>query len=137
MLVDRMTYLQPWASGVRTCCLYRDVQRGDIICFHYPEDVRQIYVKRVIGLPGDRIHMENKIVVRNGQRLRRTLRGPSTSTPWSSSSYRDDTFPAVAGSFPLRRRAAATCSPIMSAMANSWCPREPSSCHGRQPRELG
>jgi signal peptidase I len=49
---------------------YRDVQRGDIVCFHYPEDVRNIYVKRVIGIPGDRIHMENKQIVRNGQHLR-------------------------------------------------------------------
>ena len=34
-----------------------------------PKDVREIYVKRVIGIPGDRIHMENKQVWRNGQRL--------------------------------------------------------------------
>jgi signal peptidase I len=68
MLVDRMTYSNPgeWGSHLLP---YREVERGDIICFHYPEDVRQIYVKRVIGVPGDRIHMENKLVVRNGQRL--------------------------------------------------------------------
>ena len=68
MLVDRMSYSDPgsWGSHLLP---YRDVQRGDIVCFHYPEDVRQIYVKRVIGIPGDRIHMENKQVVRNGQRL--------------------------------------------------------------------
>ena len=35
---------------------YRDVQRGDIVAFLYPEAIRQTYVKRVIGLPGDRIH---------------------------------------------------------------------------------
>ena len=69
MLVDRVTYSTPgsWGSHLLP---YRDVQRGDIVCFHYPEDIRQIYVKRVIGVPGDRIHMENKQVVRNGQRLR-------------------------------------------------------------------
>jgi len=69
MLVDRVTYSKPgtWGSHLLP---YRDVQRGDIVCFHFPEDVRQIYVKRVIGIPGDRIHMENKQVVRNGQRLR-------------------------------------------------------------------
>jgi signal peptidase I len=69
MLVDRMAYSDhnAWESHLLP---YRDVKRGDIICFHYPEDVRQIYVKRVIGLPGDHIHMENKQVVRNGQHLR-------------------------------------------------------------------
>jgi signal peptidase I len=72
MLVDRMTFANPGSSGSGLgshLLPYRDVQRGDIVCFHYPEDVRQIYVKRVIGIPGDRIHMENKQVVRNGQHL--------------------------------------------------------------------
>jgi signal peptidase I len=68
MLVDRVAYSNPGSTGSRLLP-YRDVQRGDIICFHYPEDVRQIYVKRVIGIPGDRIHIENKQVVRNGQHL--------------------------------------------------------------------
>jgi len=69
MLVDRVAYSNPGTWGAHLLP-YRDVQRGDIVCFHYPEDVRQIYVKRVIGLPGDRIHLENKQVVRNGRRLR-------------------------------------------------------------------
>jgi signal peptidase I len=68
MLVDRVTYAAPGSWGSRVMP-YRDVARGDIVAFHYPEDVRQTYVKRVIGVPGDRIHMENKQVVRNGQRL--------------------------------------------------------------------
>jgi signal peptidase I len=68
MLVDRMTYANPGSWEARLLP-YRDVQRGDIAAFHYPEDVRQTYVKRVIGLPGDRIRIENKQVIRNGQRL--------------------------------------------------------------------
>ncbi|HTX33545.1 MAG TPA: signal peptidase I [Bryobacteraceae bacterium] len=68
MLVDRMTYAKagPWARHVLP---YRDLQRGDIVCFLYPEDVRQTYVKRVIGLPGDHIRLVNKQVIRNGRRL--------------------------------------------------------------------
>lgn len=46
-----------------------DIQRGDMITFHYPEDTDQVYVKRVIGLPGDRIRMSGKQVIRNGRRL--------------------------------------------------------------------
>ncbi|HWQ57313.1 MAG TPA: S26 family signal peptidase [Bryobacteraceae bacterium] len=34
---------------------YRDVGRGYIVAFRYPEDVEQTYVKRVIGIQGDRI----------------------------------------------------------------------------------
>jgi signal peptidase I len=43
------------------------VRRGDIIVFRYPLDIRQMYVKRVIGVPGDRIHIENKLVHVNGK----------------------------------------------------------------------
>ncbi len=68
MLVDRLTYA-PAGSFARRVLPYRDLERGDIVCFLYPEDVRQTYVKRVIGLPGDRIRMAGKQVIRNGHRL--------------------------------------------------------------------
>lgn len=68
MLVDRTAYAQPGDVG-RSLMPYRDVARGDIVAFLYPEDVRQTYVKRVIGLPGDRIHLVDKQVIRNGYRL--------------------------------------------------------------------
>src|ERR1700679_3187629 len=42
-----------------------DPQRGDIIVFHNPQsDIRM--VKRLIGLPGDRIHIEDGFVTVNG-----------------------------------------------------------------------
>jgi signal peptidase I len=65
MLVDRLAYSDPGPLG-RHILPYRDVNRGDIIAFLYPEDIRQTYVKRVIGIPGDRIHLESGRVVRNG-----------------------------------------------------------------------
>jgi signal peptidase I len=68
ILVDRTAFADPGPIG-RHILPYRDVERGDIVAFHYPEDTRQTYVKRVIGLPGDRIHLENGQVVRNGSRL--------------------------------------------------------------------
>jgi signal peptidase I len=40
--------------------------RGDLIVFTWPIDQRQTFVKRVIGVPGDRIRIANKIVYRNG-----------------------------------------------------------------------
>ena len=121
MLVDRMTYSNPgsWESHLLP---YRDVQRGDIVCFHYPEDVRQIYVKRVIGIPGDRIRMENKQVVRNGQRLRE----PYTQHIDPTDRRLPRQLPAVAAS-GAPRRAAATCSRTTCATANSSCRRERSS----------
>lgn len=47
----------------------RDVERGDIIVFRYPENPEVDYVKRVIGLPGDVITIRDKKVSVNGTRL--------------------------------------------------------------------
>jgi signal peptidase I len=47
-----------------------DVQRGDLVVFWYPSDPSKSYIKRVIGLPGDRIEIDNGVVSVNGQALR-------------------------------------------------------------------
>jgi signal peptidase I len=50
---------------------YRPIRHGDIIVFIHPDPAEQgIYVvKRVIGMPGDRIHLHNGVVYRNGVAL--------------------------------------------------------------------
>jgi signal peptidase I len=68
MLVDKTAYGKAGALG-RYIMPYREIQRGDIVAFRYPEDTKQTYVKRVIGLPGDRIRMSGKQVIRNGHPL--------------------------------------------------------------------
>jgi len=49
---------------------YRRVQRGDIVVFHYPVNPAQHFVKRVIGVPGDRVRLVNKQVLVNGVALK-------------------------------------------------------------------
>src|SRR4029077_2895464 len=46
---------------------YQKIARRDIIVFHYPVDPQQHFVKRVIGLPGDRLRMVNKKGYINGK----------------------------------------------------------------------
>jgi len=48
---------------------YQKIQREDIIVFHYPVDPTQHFVKRVIGVPGDRLKLVNKKVYVNGKPL--------------------------------------------------------------------
>jgi signal peptidase I len=98
MFVDRLAYSDPGPLG-RHILPYRDIERGDIIAFLYPEDVRQTYVKRVIGLPGDRIHMESGIVVRNGRRL---IEPYTRHTARFIDPYRDN-FPTAAQMFTTPR----------------------------------
>jgi signal peptidase I len=45
------------------------IQRGDIVVFRYPRDPSKSYIKRVIGLAGDRIRIEDGLVYVNGQPL--------------------------------------------------------------------
>jgi signal peptidase I len=42
------------------------IQRGDVVVFHYPRDPEKSYIKRVIGLPGDRIWIDRGSVWVNG-----------------------------------------------------------------------
>jgi signal peptidase I len=69
LLVDKLAYAPPGPLS-QYVLPYQPIKRGDIIVFRYPIDVSQTYVKRVVGIPGDRIRVENKAVYRNGQRLR-------------------------------------------------------------------
>src|ERR1700730_2751793 len=48
---------------------YREVRRGDIIVFKFPFQDHPHYVKRVIGVPGDRIKIVDQQVFLNGSRL--------------------------------------------------------------------
>jgi len=68
LFVDKLAYAPPSALG-RHLLPYKDVQRGDIIVFRFPPEPDKDYVKRVIGLPGDRLHMVDKQVYINGRKL--------------------------------------------------------------------
>lgn len=67
LLVDKLCY---GGRGLGDHIMpYQKISRGDVIVFHYPVDPKQHFVKRVIGVPGDRLRMVNKTVYINGKPL--------------------------------------------------------------------
>ena len=74
---------------------YREIHRGEVVVFLSPAEPGLYIVKRIMGIPGDRIHLHDGVVYRNGQKLdepyviHQADAGPNP--------YRDN-FPAVAPS---------------------------------------
>lgn len=89
LLVDKVHY--GFGGMWRQVEPYSPVRHGDIIVFRYPVNPSQHFVKRVIGLPGDRIRMRNKQVFVNGQALREPYVVYKDKSP---ETYRDN-FPNV------------------------------------------
>jgi signal peptidase I len=69
ILVNKFTY------GIRLPVVNKKVvevgspHRGDVMVFRYPEDPSLDYIKRVVGLPGDRIEYRNKRLTINGTQV--------------------------------------------------------------------
>ena len=66
LLFNKQVFGQPGWLG-RHLLPYREVRRGDIIVFHH--DNPPLLVKRVVGIPGDRLRIDNGRVTVNGQPL--------------------------------------------------------------------
>ena len=69
ILVDKLAY-SPANHLAHVLLPYEDPRDGDIIAFHYPVEPGQMFVKRVIGQPGDRIRIVNQQLFRNGIAVR-------------------------------------------------------------------
>jgi len=72
---------------------YRNVRDGDIVVFLHPAEPGLYVVKRIIGIPGDHIHLRNGVVYRNAQKMTEPYVIHQEGTD-STNPYRDD-FPAV------------------------------------------
>jgi len=88
LLADKLHFADAGGAWSRVLP-YRDIQRGDIVVFRYPVDPDVYFVKRVVGMPGDQIHLQNKVVYVNGRPLREDY---AVHQPFRHDLYRDN-FP--------------------------------------------
>ena len=90
LLVDRITLSPPayWMPLVH----YREPRHGDIVVFLKPGEPDMFLVKRLIGVPGDHIHLVNGVVILNG-----VAQNEPYAKLWPEDRFvaYKDTFPAV------------------------------------------
>jgi signal peptidase I len=67
LLVNKFIYGVKVPFFRKTIIPITDPQKGDIVVFIYPKDRDKDYIKRVIGVSGDRIEIKNKIIFLNGK----------------------------------------------------------------------
>ena len=53
----------------KTILITDKFRRGDIVIFHFPLDPEKIFIKRIIGVPGDIVEIKNGVVYVNGKRI--------------------------------------------------------------------
>ena len=79
---ERLSRIIPFwrANHARESFAVHPPERGEVIVFHYPKDERRDFVKRVIGVPGDRISIKEGTVWVNEKRLSEDyITAPDTS----------------------------------------------------------
>jgi signal peptidase I len=92
VFVNRIQFA-PKTSWMGPLLPYREIHRGDIVVFLSPMTPGLYVVKRVIGVPGDHLHLRDGVVYRNGEKLNEPYINPDLPTNLEDS-YRVN-FPAV------------------------------------------
>ncbi|RJG01389.1 signal peptidase I [Noviherbaspirillum sedimenti] len=75
LLVGDLILVNKYTYGIRLPVINKkildvnDPKRGDVMVFKYPEDLSLDYIKRVVGVPGDKIAYKNKRLTVNGKAL--------------------------------------------------------------------
>jgi signal peptidase I len=133
LLVNHLAY-GPRLPFTNTAIETGQPQRGDVVVFRYPPDVSQYYVKRLIGLPGDRVVFNEGTVSVNGLPLKTEVLndnvGPDHPSEdrgqWlvrESAASPDRVLkinPFVQGRLPLNLTDAGLASNCQSAHAGAW-----------------
>jgi signal peptidase I len=73
---------------------FKEPQRGEVIVFKYPKDMNTFFIKRIVGVPGDKIKFENGVLYINDKPQEKTV--PKSSTDFDY--LREEDFKSEGGS---------------------------------------
>lgn len=83
IVVKKFSYGLKWPMGDGWMMKWKQPQRGDVIVFRFPENRDVFYIKRLIGLPGDKVVVQNGQISVNGK--------PWILKPAQDAGYQEDT----------------------------------------------
>ncbi len=66
LFVNKFIYAPHWSTFLDRLMPYRDIRRGDVVVFKYPQEPDRDFIKRAVGIPGDTIEVQNKQLLVNG-----------------------------------------------------------------------
>ena len=69
LLVNKFLFAPTTTPVERAVLPMREITRGDVVVFKFPEDPERDFIKRVIGLPGDTVEVRSRQVFINGARI--------------------------------------------------------------------
>jgi signal peptidase I len=69
ILVNKFVYGATASRWEELLLPVRDVERGDVVVFRYPENPRRDFVKRCVGLPGEQVEVIDKVLHVDGRRV--------------------------------------------------------------------
>ena len=80
ILIDKFTVRNGFLEGSLSVAPTHSIQRQDILVFKFPEEPEVLYVKRLIGLPGETLEIKDKQVYINGEPLEEPYKHHSDPT---------------------------------------------------------
>ncbi len=99
LIVNKMAFAPTLMAAEAAAMPKREIRRGDVVVFKYPKEPDRDFIKRVIGLPGDRIELHRKRVHVNGKPIDEPyvhfMEPPSTSGPARIDDLREEYGPVT------------------------------------------
>jgi signal peptidase I len=97
---------------------FHEPKRGDIVVFHWPVNARYDFIKRVIGLPGDTIRYQDKVLYVNGKEMKQTVQShfdyqPLAGTSLAATKSTEDLTGVKHGIYRIPSRSAYTLTDIV------------------------